>query len=198
MGRYIFPKLSFVCIGMTLIIAMDAFSQPKYEKEIRIRSKDVPDNALRFVESLNLTSVIRWYKEINYEKITFEAKTTFQKERISIEFHEDGSLQDIEIEIPYEKIPNDALTDIHKYLSSKYRKFKIEKAQIQYIGNESVILDFFRNNRKKNANIETRYELVVVLLADGKYQKSEYLFSHNGEFIRTRPIIERKTDTIDY
>ena len=168
MNRLVLFTLFFV--SLTALLSFNAFSQPKYEKEIRIRKRDVPENALRFLDSMNFKSKVRWYKEIGYDQITLEAKTRSNKKRFSIEFCEMGSLQDVEIEIGTNNLPAIAYTSIKEYLTLKYGSYKIEKVQVQYSGDEHKILTFFRNNMNNPEGIEIRYEIVISSRVDGSFK----------------------------
>ena len=189
---------NIVLISLTFLLTLPGFAQPKYEREIRIRKKEVPENALRFIDSMKFNSRVKWYKEIGYDQISFEAKTRVNRERVSVEFCELGSLQDVEIEIGTKNIPTIAYNSIKEYLTLKYSRFKIEKVQIQYSGGEHEILTFFRNNMNNPGEIEIRYEIVISSRVDGSFKLFEYLFSKNGEYIQSAPIIQRRTDVIDY
>lgn len=196
MNRLVLFTLFFV--SLTALLSFNAFSQPKYEKEIRIRKREVPENALRFIDSMKLNSRVKWYKEIGYDQISYEAKTRVNRKRVSIEFCELGSLQDVEIQISPNDIPTIALTSIKDYLSLKYDRFKIEKVQVQYSGADNQILIFFISNMQNSDNLEIRYEFVISSRVEGSFKLFEYLFSNKGEYIKSAPIIQRRTDVIDY
>ncbi len=185
-------------ISFTFCLSSIGFSQPKYEREIRIARKRVPEKALQFIDSMNFNSRVRWYQEIGYDQITYEAKTRYRRERFSIEFCDMGKLQDIEIEINPKRIPTTAYTSINVHLHAKYGSFKFEKIQIQYSGDEQQVLAFFKNNRESPEGLKILYEIVISTKIDGSFKFFEYLFSHSGDYIQSRQIIQRRTDNIEY
>jgi len=186
----------FICI--TVLFPFNVFSQAKFERELRIRKSKAPESSIKFIDSLNFESKVRWYKEIGEDRITYEAKTRFQKEIYSIEFFENGNIKDVEIAISATAIPEMPLLKIKEYLFSKYGNYKIDKTQIQYSGEKQTLLNFLRGNRQNSAGIETRYELVISTRVEGSFKLFEYLFSQKGEYIQSATIIQRRTDIIEY
>ena len=184
--------------GILLLIGFHGFSQTKYEKEFRIRVKDVPPLALAFVDSMTFDSKVKWYKEIGLNQITIEAKAKLNKERHSIEFFENGIFQDIEIEVNPNKIDYGTYSKITGVLSQRHKKYKIEKVQIQYTGDRNIVLMFLRENRNNPEGIAINYEVVISTKLDGNYLMLEYLFSETGEYVQSNHIISRRKDTIDY
>ncbi|MFH6603388.1 hypothetical protein ACEZ3G_07865 [Maribacter algicola] len=113
-----------------LLSASYAFSQNKYEREHRIKKSQFPQVALDFISSdLEQAKRIRYYREIDSAKVSYEAK--FQKDRLkySIEFDENGVFEDVEIEIKLVDIPNDVLAKLNAYLGKTFSKYRILKLQ---------------------------------------------------------------------
>jgi hypothetical protein len=191
-------KKIFLVSSALLLIAFQGFSQSKYEKEFRIKAKDVPSSALSFVDSMTFDSRVKWYKEIGLNDVTIEAKAKFNKERYSIEFSENGIFQDVEIEVKPSKIPYGTYSKIAGVLSQTHKRYKIDKVQIQYTGDRNLILKFFRANRINPEGIIVNYEVVISTKMDGNYIMLEYLFSETGEYMQSSKIISRRKDTIDY
>lgn len=173
------------------------FGQIKYEKESRVKKAEVPEAAIRFVDAMQLSSRIRWYKETGYNKTTYEAKTRYKGEKYSIEFSQDGVIEDVEVEIKPEDIHSDTYAEIVKHLSSEHDKYSIEKVQIQYSGNPDLIPSFFRTGENKNG-IVIHFEIVISARADGSYTMFEYLFRETGEFVQKSRITLKTTDNLEY
>jgi hypothetical protein len=190
-------KFLFVLCLLTLF-SFHAFSQSKYEKEFRIKESDVPSKALSFIDSITFDSKVKWYKEIGLDHITFEAKAISNKERHSIEFSENGTFQDIEIEVDIAKIPSDIYSKIRGILTLRHKKHKIEKVQIQYTGERDAALKFLRENRNNSNSITISYEVIISTKIDGNFVMMEYLFSEKGEYLQNNQIISKRKDTIDY
>lgn len=184
--------------GIFLLFSFHGFSQTKYEREFRIRVKDVPPLALAFVDSMTFGSKVKWYKEIGLNQITIEAKAKLNKERHSIEFFENGIFQDVEIEINPNKIDYGTYSKITGILSQRHKKYKIEKVQIQYTGDRNIVLMFLRENRNNLKGITINYEVIISTKMDGNYLMIEYLFSETGEYVQSDQIVSNRKDRIDY
>jgi hypothetical protein len=182
---------------MLFTFSLQACAQFKYEKESRVKENDVPTNAIKYVDSINFNSRVKWYKEIGLNTTSFEAKTKYKGKKYSIEFSEDGSFEDIEMEIKSNEIAAETFKIISKYLSENHDKYSIEKIQIQYSGNKNLILEYLQNNNE-NIGFETRYEIVISSKVDGSFTMLEYLFSKNGKFIQKTQITLNRTDNIEY
>jgi hypothetical protein len=188
------PKALFFIL--LILFTINGFAQYKYEREIRAREKDVPANALQFVESLDFNKKIRWYKEIGINRISYEAKTRYKREKYSVKFTEDGTFEDMEIEMPYKDIPEEAHKKIEEFLQSEFGSFSIEKVQIQYSGNAELIRTNFRDRAGPGINIH--YEIVISAKQDGSYRLFEYLFTKSGGFVHKAKIIEESINNIIY
>lgn len=185
-------------LSLLLLFALCGVSQQyKYEKESRIKEDAVPENAINFVDSMGFNSRIKWYKEIAYDRTSIEAKTKSKGKRYSIEFSDDGTFEDVEIEIRSSEIPTDTYFLIKKHLQSKYEKYSIEKVQIQYLGDKALILHFFQEEIPAN-QIEINYEIVISTKVDGSFVMFEYLFSESGEAIKSLQVKLKKSDNIEY
>ncbi len=184
----------FICL---ISISNFGFTQSKYEKEMRIKEKEVPVNVVSFVDSMNLPNKIKWYKETGYNKSSYEAKTRYDAKRLSIEFSENGTFEDFEIEIN----PGDILPGTYKkisdYLLNVHKEYLIEKVQIQYSGDPKLILDYFINSESAKGLI-IHYEVVISTKEESEFVMFEYLFDENGVFVKKAQIKITMTDNIEY
>ncbi|WP_462318010.1 hypothetical protein [Marinilabilia sp.] len=192
-----FNNKIFLAFILILFFEGTGWSQQKFEKETRIKEKEVPERAVSFLDSMSLSKKVKWIKETGFNTISYEAKTRFQGDRISIEFSENGDFEDIELQITSGELPSDTYSRISDYLGSEYEKFSFEKVQIQYSGNKNEVLDFFLN-RKVKSNIVRKYEVVISTRLDGSYVMFEYLFSDKGKFLQKSRIVLKMTDNIVY
>lgn len=178
-----------ICIG-----------QAKYEREFRIKKSQFPENALLHIrESLKEAKRIKFYKEIDSAKTSFEAK--FKKDKLwySIEFDKKGVLEDIEILIKEIDIPSDAFKEISNYLKANFPKYRIKKIQQQYphiIGEpiESTLKNAFQNLLLPTIN----YELIVAGKKDKSYSDYEILFNAYGKFKSIRKSLPPNYDHVLY
>ncbi len=128
MRKYKVIPVLFCAFCMSAVLA-----QNKYEREHRIKKSQFPEVALQFIsEKLEGARRIRFYRELDSTKVSYEAK--FKKDRLhySVEFDKEGTLEDIEIEIRELDIPNEALARIKEDLGNRFRTHRIRKIQQQY------------------------------------------------------------------
>ena len=184
-------------LSLFLFLVFSGMSQTKFEKEERIKETAVPKPALNFVNSLNFDGKIKWYKEIGLDTITIEAKTRFEGKKYSIEFKSDGTLEDVEVKMKWRGVPKETRKKIDELLFAKYVKYRLEKIQIQYAGTESNLRSFLREGITPQ-ELTINYEMVIQTKLNGVYEKFEYLFSQDGEFISSAQIVLKNTDHIEY
>lgn len=167
-----------------LFIGCAILAQNKQEREYRILKLQFPEKALASIEEkLEDVKRIRFYKEIDIKKSSYEVK--FKKNRLwySIEFGENGELESIEILIKPIDIPEDAFLNITSYLKKNFTKYRIRKIQQQYSVNhienaETTIKNAFQNLMLPSIN----YELVITGKKEKTYEQFEVLFDAEGTF----------------
>lgn len=173
--------------------------QMKYEREYRLDINQVPPQALKFVDALNFTNKVKWYKEEGFYKNSIEAKTRYQSQKYSIEFDTSGMIEDIEIEINWEEVPLDIRNAIDKYLDSNFQRSKICKVQSQFVGDVEYLLKITSaKTRHSNDYLTVCYELEVEVKRKDKYQKLELLFDEGGKLLKESTIIFKNTDHLEY
>ena len=176
-----------VCVGQ----------QFKYEKETRIKEKNVNPSAQAYVSSLGFKKKVKWFKEIGYERESIEAKISSNDKKYSIEFLMDGTLEDVEIGAKISTLPSHIQQVILSYLSAQYEDYSIDKTQIQYSGDPEEILNFLKYGVEYES-ILTRYEIVINTKSKGSFKSYEYLFSTEGEVVHRMEIVRRNIDNIEY
>lgn len=193
-------KYLFICI--LLLIALqysnNLCAQEKFEKESRIRQKDVPVKALHFIESSDLKkSNIKWYLEEGLNKKSIEAKFKLNKVRYSIEFDTLGNVEDIEIETVWEDLNSQLKDSISLHLKKDCLKYKIVKVQIQYSGSETALFSKLKAN-ENNQDLTINYELIVKCTLQNKVELFEYLFSESGKPLSVSKIIFKNSSHLEY
>lgn len=183
-------------LSLSLIIAsLYAVSQTKIEREYRIRANNVPANAINYIDSLSLKKV-KWYKEINSETSSYEAKFRLNKNKYSIEFDSLGKLEDIEVEINLKSLSNDTKNIICSQLDSIFEKCKITKIQKQYKTTALNLLMFISN---KEATIKLNgYEIVVKGKENGSNNIYELFFSGDAILETKSVIVLKNTDHLEF
>ncbi len=190
--KYIFP-LFILVLGTFQPLS----AQLKFEREYRLKSREVPPAALEFMQALPFTKKIRWYREEGYQRTSIEAKTKHQSKRYSIEFDTSGQIEDVEVIIKWKNISAETRQLISKQLGQNHQRFRVRKVQIQYTGTPQALREFIAGTSDES-RVTIRYELIVKAKTDGQFQRFEYLFSEAGEFIKRALIIDQNSDHLEF
>lgn len=174
-----------------------AFSQVKYEREIRIRPTAVPAQARAFADAALGGQKPRWYQEINLDFFTYEAKLKKEGRQYSIEFDTAGRVQDIEIGIEFSKMNAVLRQKIDSTLARLFTSHKITKTQLQWTGAEPALRDLLRSGATEKPYTE-RVEIVFKCREAGKPKLYEALFDAAGKLLSKLEIVPRNTDNLDY
>ncbi|NNE76515.1 MAG: hypothetical protein HKN31_05520 [Pricia sp.] len=189
----------FYTFLVLFLFGLSAWTQNKYEREYRIKKSQFPQASLDYIsDRLEDARRIRFYKETDSTKISYEVK--FKKDRLkySVEFTEEGVLEDVEIEIKPLDIPNDAYTEIKEYLSDNFAKHNIRKIQQQYSTADSDTETTLKNAFQNLLLPSIKYELIINAKKDGGYAQFEVLFDAQGDFISMRKSLPPNYDHVLY
>ncbi|WP_299158471.1 hypothetical protein [uncultured Eudoraea sp.] len=175
-------------------------SQVKVEREHRIKKNQFPETAHEFIqEKLKEAKKIRFYKETDTTKISYETKFKKDKLYYSIEFDESGKLEDIEISIKEVDVPEVSWSKITKFLNEKFTKFKIRKIQQQYPITSDETAETTLNNAFQNLLIPSlNYELMVRGKIQDVHSDFEILFGAEGDFIKMKESLPANYDHVLY
>lgn len=194
MQRISTPKIgSAICIAVLLLLSSSAFSQ-KVERESRIKSPEVPEKALEYIEQTSLDKV-KWYRETGLESISFEAKFKHERRWYSVEFSEEGVLEDIEIEIDLHQVPEPTRESIDKYLEAEFKRHRIKKVQIQY---KQTSLQTLIKEEVPKTDSPHAFELVVKGKKSKLMKLWEVVFSSKSKFISIDQILNRNSIHLEY
>ncbi|MBC6997639.1 hypothetical protein BIZ36_03975 [Cytophaga sp. FL35] len=174
-------------------------AQNKYEREYRIKKSQFPEKALELISTkLEDARRVRFYKETDSIKVSYEAK--FKKDHLhySVEFDEDGVLEDVEILIKSIDIPDDSYSLMTKYLEKKFIRYRIRRMQQQYPVGADPIETTLRNAFQNLMLPTIKYELIVSGKGDSGYQQFEILFNANGDFEKIRKSLPPNYDHVLY
>ncbi len=186
-----------LCV-LFFLVSFAAFSQFKFEKEDRVSSGEVPKKAIDFIEKCNFTKKIKWYKEESQLGKTFEAKTCFKKHKYSIEFDTAGTIIDAEVTIKFAKLPSEIQLNIKKTLATVFKKFKIEKTQIQYSGSESGIYKAMFDLKTIHEKELPKYEIVIKGKKAKTYARYEFLFNEKGAVLKELKFVSENSDNLEF
>lgn len=176
---------------------LNVLAQEKLEKESRLCAKHVNTDALNFIDSLELNTKVKWYKEEGIDKESIEAKFKLKSIRYSIEFDTLGKVEDIEVDIKWEDLDLSVKNKIEAYFQEDCLKFELSKIQIQYSGNPSALIYTFRNN-KSTEEVIVKYEVVVKCKSKKGIHLFEYLFDDTGKLISKYRIRFNNSSHLEY
>ncbi len=180
-----------------VLLSLLGFSQSKFEKETRAKVTEVPLSAIQFIDSLSILEKIKWFRETDLEKNSYEAKFKYNSNPISIEFLEQGLFEDMEVEVKANEIPLSILTQIKAHLDTTLVKYTIDKIQIQYKGTAASLQNYF-SNQEFQAQIPPSYELVIITKINGEFIFYQCLFDAQGYFLHRQRILFQMTDNIEF
>lgn len=190
-------------IGIPLILLLLPLilpAQVKQEQEYRIDRKDFPRNALELLEPhLEGARRIRFYLERDGERKSYEAKFKKGKLRYSVEFLDDGELEDVEFIIGSRDIPNDSWAAIEAHLQTHYPRYRIKKIQQQHPWEEGNDPKGTLHQAFQNLILPgIRYELVFSAKMDGSFKIFEALYDATGTLIEIRRSLPLNYDHVLY
>ena len=161
------------------------FSQTKDEREFRVEKENFPTNAQSVLKELpNSAKRLKLYKETDGEKVSYEAKFKFKKNRYSLEFDTNGVIEDIEMIVNKKSIPIEII-EIH--FKSNYIRFKIIKIQTQYINTDSKNdKDFMIGVLNGYKGQKVNFEIIAEVKTESNRNVMEFLFTENGKFLNSR------------
>jgi hypothetical protein len=192
MSRYIFLIFSIV-----FFVSNNQFAQEKFEKESRIKPKDVPSKALLFIDSLNLNTNVKWFQEEGPNKKAIEAKFKRNEVRYSVEFDSLGLIEDVEIEVNWSELEFSLIETISSQLQQNCSSYKIEKVQRQFTGSKNDLFTLLTTGNILDL-LKMKYEIIVRCKHENKVDLFEYLFNEKGKLISTSKIVFNNSSHLEY
>jgi len=191
----------YILLFLSFSLCCTAQKSNKYEKEERIEKKAFPKNALDFLDKTLPKEIkkVKYYKEQDSVKISYETKLKYKKRKYSVEFSKKGILEDVEVTVKQKHIPTRTLEMIKKHLYNNYSAFRIKKIQRQYnntttIDASTVMKNAFSNDRKSSY----LYEIIAEVKTKKKRYFIEITFTKDGDFKLVRTVIPSSYDHILY
>ncbi|MBR9855072.1 MAG: hypothetical protein GYB37_10935 [Algicola sp.] len=192
-------KFRFTLLALLGILQI-ALAQSKYERESRIEKNQFPAKSyMQIQEYLENAKRIRFYQEMDSTKKSYEAK--FKKGRLyySVEFNEQGSLEDIEFKIKERDIPNATWGAIQQHLTKNHNNYRVKKIQQQYPVSQEQSVEKTLYNAFQNLILpEVNYELVFSTKEKDGFQEYEALFNADGTLIAIRKSFPPSYDHVLY
>ena len=177
--------MKFLVVLSVCLLGSGLLAQaPKQEQEQRVDAREMPAKALLYLQNLaGKKKRIRYYREQDGARRSFEAKFKLEGSKYSVEFDENGALEDIEIERKAREMGRVRNT-IEAYLEKTYARHKIEKIQAQYKPQKEF--------NSLNPGNPDAWELIVATKdAANKFERYEITFDAAGNYLNSRNVVRR-------
>ncbi len=174
-------------------------AQEKKEREYRISKSEFPQKALYSLGDLNQKRSLKFYKETDNDKVSYEAKFKYDKLYFSVEFDSSGALEDIEVLIKKRAFQKLKTESVYNFLTANYHKHKLLKIQLQYVVPNSTDDSTFINDVLINRTaFKHNYEIVAKVKAAKETILKEFVFGFNGQLLSERRINISSYDHVLY
>jgi hypothetical protein len=175
-------------------------AQKKNEKESRIELSNFPKEAQVLLQQLpEGTKRIRFYKETDGDKTSYESKFKYKGHWYSLEFNPNGKLEDIEKKIKPSKIQKQQMLAIEDYLKNNFEKYDFIKIQEHYRYNGNMAVKVFMDRViSEKHQFQPSYEIIAYLKTDKKWLLKELTFDPTGTFIKARQLTVKSYEYILY
>ena len=175
-------------------------AQTKNEKESRVQLLDFPKASQATLKAISKhVKRIRYYKETDGEKHSFESKFKYKKHWFSVEFDSLGTIEDIEVSVKKRQLGPDPKIAIYDYLKAHSSKYDIIKIQEQYVYKADIsevqFLNYILENR---LNLASNYEIIVAIKSDIGWELKEMTFDSKGALLKLRNVQQDSYEYIMY
>ena len=171
-----------------LFFSSIVFSQVKDEREERVTLNEFPEAARTLINQLPKNcKKLKFYRETDGTRKSFEAKFKYKKHLYSIEFNLKGVIEDIEENIKFKEINRTGKSKINVYFENNFAKVKAIKTQKQFLlipgtAHSKQINDILEKENKSHTN----YEIIAEVKTNSKREFREFTFSSSGDLIASR------------
>ena len=193
-------KFRYTILMFLGMLCMNSYGQYKSEREHRIKKNQFPAVAHAVIEQQRADARrIRYYRETDSTKIRYEAKFKVDRLHYSVEFDQEGNLDNIEILIKEVDIPNESFANMKAFLGENFNKYRIRRIQQQYPVSAFESVEETIKNAFQNLLLSSiKYELVVEGRKDKGFEDFEILFDADGQFLSMRKSLPVNYDHVLY
>jgi len=188
----------FINMTLRILISIIAFligthlalSQTKKEKEERINLSEFPSKAQNVLSKFPKDCKrIKFFKETDGNKQSFEAKFKYNEHRYSLEFSSEGIIEDLELCVKLNAIEDSSQDQIKEHFKSSYLKYKLIKIQKQFVFNQNLDSDTFVAQVLYQESTDIiNYEIIAEVKTKDGRELREFTFNHKGFFINFRVV----------
>lgn len=182
-----FIKSCFITL-LILFSSQSTNAQIKNEKEQRIQLSEFPEGAKSIIHNLPKgCKRFKYYIETDGDKLSFEAKFKFNKKRYSIEFTEDGQIEDVEFIVKLKHVKPSIKKNINSYFNLTFKTYKFIKLQNQYVYNsDKNQLQFLNDVLFQKQKSLPNFEIIAEIKINKQREVREFTFNNKGEFANYR------------
>ncbi|MFP4844267.1 hypothetical protein [Winogradskyella sp. PE311] len=184
-------KLKSVIYTVIVTLFMSSVgAQVKNEKEERVEPSSFPTIAKTVIDVLpDKCKRLKFYKERDNNKISFEVKFKYNQKRYSLEFSKDGYIEDIEVVTKFKKIETLSKRHIEAYFKLNFTKHRFIKIQKQFVySNAYSATQFVLDVLSQNSKVANQFEIIAEVNSAKKREIAEFTFSSSGKFQNIRLI----------
>lgn len=186
-----------LCSFILMLQSLDSLAQTKYEREYKLNKSEIPEAAQSFIDACQFSSKVKWYGEESQDGRSIEAKTNKKGKKFSLEFNLEGKIADVEWEVEKTQIETKVLNRIKEELGQIFSKYKLQKIQIQWTGDQESLINLVRGLPQTD-NFVQKYEWIIKGKKDKLTAMYELLFGPEGKLEYMAKIQTRNTDNMDY
>jgi len=190
--------ISILLFSFLHLVGIGVWAQEvKTESEKRINPSEAPQLSNDFISAtFDDIKRLKWYKEVTSGKKSYEAKFKFSRRKYSVEFDDEGNIEDVEIAFKLKELPP-SVGEAMEEAFSKIEKFKLQKIQEQWSAKDEISLrEAIVTQNRSLATIQ--YEVVFRGVIDGENAIWEGTFSEKGALLKRQKVILRPTDNLDF
>lgn len=189
--------IRFLVLAFLLLVYHTSNAQIKREVESNIKAQNVPENARSWMkDAYEGAKKYRWIEEESNNGKSYEAKLKYQGKWHSVEFNEDGVVEDIEVTLDFDDLDSLTKATLLNALGNAFEDFKIIKIQRQWTGNPEDLEDAIDEGEMEN--IQTRYELEIYGKQGAKETNWEVLIETDGRITSSSEIEEVNNTNLNF
>ena len=166
-------------IHFAFLLLLTIAPPSKQEVEMSIRASEFPASSLALLNPLiTRAHDVRHFRETDGQTRSYEVKFWLDGARWSVEFSEDGTFEDVEIERRLTDLPPTTAAAVRATLEKRFTRHTIRKVQVQY------------TDWPPDLDAPVAYELIVEGTTSKELGVFELTLDTAGTILEERRVIE--------
>ena len=180
---------------LLLFFGSTAIAQVKYEKEERIQKEALPTAVSKLLPLMETHAKrMRYYQEFDGQSISYEVKFKKHGTHFSVEFNQEGVLEDVEVLMSKSALP----TAVLETVKTHFQSVKFTRIQKQFVhrneGSQAQTIQAVFENQLA----PTAYELEVSGKTQNGYRQFELLIDPAGKLLKKSTILTKDYEHVVY